>query len=65
MKNNQTIFFIILSVFILFAFNSLKAGKLSEDIDLTELSIEELMNILITSVSKKVENLFDTPLPYM
>lgn len=37
------------------------ASELTDDLDLTELSIEELMSIEITSVSKKKESLYDAP----
>lgn len=41
--------------------NSLASEEASTEIDLTELSIEELMNVEITSASKKPEQLSKTP----
>jgi iron complex outermembrane receptor protein len=58
------IFLIIFCVLGLLSFAGSKSILFAESInnvDLTELSIEELMSIEITSASKKEESLFDTP----
>lgn len=57
-------FLIILSTLVVLIFAGSKSilfAEPTDNVDLTELSIEELMNIEITSPSKKLEKLFDTP----
>ena len=57
-------FLIILSTLVVLIFAGSKSilfAESTDNVDLTELSIEELMNIEITSPSKKLEKLFDTP----
>lgn len=57
-KNPKNIFIYLIILSSIFSIKSLAQVSTS---DLTELSIEELMNIEITSASKKEESLFDTP----
>ncbi len=49
------------SVFLACIFMPPPSGALETRRDLTKLSLEELMNIEVTSPSKKEEALFDTP----
>ena len=49
---------IVLLVFVLFCFDLIEA---QEDVDLQNITLEELLNLKVESASKKVENAFDAP----
>src|SRR5688572_26445010 len=60
MKSRPTL--LILACLCHLSFLSFAQEQAKEEVDLYSLSLEELMNIPIESVSKKTETLFDAPL---